>query len=73
MADAYKAIFTCPALNERRVWWVSSRTEAKKHLFAHVNSRNHRKVAYRDNEWDFKVQPIFASGSDSGCDHSTFE
>ena len=73
MAETYKAVFTCPELKERRVWWVSSRTEAKRHLFAHVNSRSHRKRIYEDHKWEFKVRPIFASDSDTGCDHSTFE
>lgn len=73
MADTYKAVFTCPALNERKVWWVSCRTEAKKHLYAHVNSRSNRRKAYKENAWEFKVRPIFGSAGHSGCDHTTFE
>ena len=73
MAETYKAVFTCPALNERKVWWVSNRTEARKHLYAHVNSRSHRLKSYQDHDWEFKVRPIFGGDSDIGCDYSTFE
>jgi hypothetical protein len=29
MSKTYKAVFECPALQEREVWYVSSRLEAK--------------------------------------------
>ena len=72
MADTYKAVFTCPELKERRVWYVSSRVEAKRQLYGHINTGNHRKRIYEQYEWDLKVRPIFQSEGDSGCDHSTF-
>jgi len=72
MAEAYKAVFTCPAFKERRIWWVKDRTEAKRHLFHHIRHNNRRLKRYQEHEWEFKVLPIFASDSDSGCDYSTF-
>lgn len=74
MAETYKAVFTCPELKERRIWYVGSRHEAKKHLYAHINTGSYkRKKTYRDAAWEFKVRPIFQSEGDAGCDHSTFE
>ena len=73
MADTYKAIFTCPELKERRIWYVGSRHEARKHLHAHIYSGSHKKKLYRESAWEFKVRPIFQSEGDAGCDHSTFE
>ncbi len=60
MSDTYKAVFECPALGERFVWWVSSRHEARKHLQAVLHNGNSKMLArYRDNEWTLKIRRVF--------------
>ena len=48
MSDTYKAVFECEATNERVVWYVSSREEARKHLRYHIKS------------WKFRTSPVLS-------------
>ena len=60
MNDTYKAVFECKALDERKVWYVSNRVEANKHLRYHITARGGRKLSkYRNNDWTFTVRPLF--------------
>ena len=61
----YKAVFTCPALGERIVWYVSSRNEANAHLKAHIKTVGNKTLAkYKHNEWTMKVSQIFGDDYD---------
>ena len=61
----YKAVFTCPGLGERVVWYVSSRTEANVHLKAHIKTVGNKMLAkYTHNEWTMKVRACFADDHD---------
>lgn len=61
MDKTYKAIFTCPEYNEREVWYVSSRHEARKMLNRHIfrpGSTNVR-ARYRKAEYEMQLKPMF--------------
>ena len=59
-SDTYKAVFECKELNERIVWYVSSRQEAKKQLYYHIKSGKFKKLKkYEDVEYTFTLKKIF--------------
>ena len=45
MSDTYKAVFECKALDERKVWYISNRGEANKHLRYHITARGGKKLS----------------------------
>lgn len=56
----YKAVFECPGLGERFVWWVSSRHEVRKHVSALVKGASGNVAKrYKDNEWTVTVKKLF--------------
>jgi len=61
----YKAVFTCPALEERIVWYVSSRNEANAHLKAQIKTVGNKTLAkYKHNEWTMTVRQAFRDDYD---------
>ena len=71
MSNTYKAVFTCASTGERVVWFVSSRTEAKRMLRQHTFTRSGEKLAkYRGNDCRFTINPIFCKDGDAGYDSS---
>ena len=66
MSDAvYKAVFECPSLNERYVWWVSSRHEVRKHVRSIIKGTNGSPAKrYRENDWTVTVQKLFGDDYD---------
>ena len=60
MSDTYKAVFECEATNERVVWYVSSREEARKHLRYHIKSWKFRKYEqYIGVKYKFTLKKMF--------------
>jgi L-alanine-DL-glutamate epimerase-like enolase superfamily enzyme len=60
MSDTYKAVFKCEALDERVVWYVSSREEARKQLQYHIKSWRFKKLKkYQDVEYTFTIKKVF--------------
>lgn len=60
MSSTYKAVFTCEALSERVVWYVSSRNEAERHVYRHINTHTGKRLEkYKRNAWELKVTPMF--------------
>lgn len=59
--DVYKAVFECPGLNERVVWYVSNRNEAHKHMMTHIKTSGGKKVQqkYQDHPYTLKVSKMF--------------
>lgn len=66
MTDSvYKAVFECPALNEKYVWWVSSRNEVRKHVSALIKGGSGNVAKrYKDNEWTVTVKKLFTDDYD---------
>tara|TARA_R110002020_G_scaffold322793_2_gene538558 strand:- start:1015 stop:1239 length:225 start_codon:yes stop_codon:yes gene_type:complete len=59
MSDTYKAVFTCPELNEREVWYVSSRRQAGIQFTHHRNRTNATARQYQTLEYTEKVTKVF--------------
>lgn len=60
-SDTYKAVFVCEELNEREVWYVSSREEARKHLQYHIKSWRFKKLKkYHGVEYSFTIKKMFS-------------
>lgn len=72
MAEIYKAVFKCPDLNEKEVWFVGSRNEARRHLNQQTRIHGKLQQRYRDREYTFDVKPVFQSEGDAGFDTSIF-
>jgi hypothetical protein len=70
MAEIYKAIFTCPELDEREVWYVSSRKEAQQMVGRKVQTTGSTNIQarYKHVQYDLKVQPVFEGKGDLGVD-----
>jgi len=65
----YKAVFVCKALNERRVWYVSSRREGRRHLRWHVGSTGSKTLAaYKANDWVYMLKPVFETDNSAEFD-----
>ena len=66
----YKAVFLCPALSERVVWYVSSRHKARKMMNAHICGYKKRLKQYRGmkegTDYTLTVVPIFDTLPDVG-------
>ena len=69
-AHTYKAVFTCPALSERVVWYVSSRHHGRKMMHAHICDYKKRLKQYRGmkegTDYFLTIVPIFGSLPDQG-------
>lgn len=72
MAEIYKAVFRCPDLNEKEVWFVGSRNEAQRHLNQQTRINGRLQTRYHDRDFTFDVKPIFQSEGDAGFDTSIF-
>ena len=73
MADIYKAVFRCPDLNEKEVWFVSSRKHAATMLNRHIKTGgSHLLAKYRDADYTLTVTPIFQTEGEAGYDTSLF-
>ena len=60
MSDTYKAVFECKELNERIVWYVSSRQEAKKQLQYHIKDGKFKKLKkYLSVSYTFTIKKVF--------------
>ncbi len=60
MNDTYKAVFECKELNERVVWYVSSRQEAKKQLQYHIKDDKFKRLKkYAKVSYMFTVKKVF--------------
>ena len=59
--DVYKAVFECPGLKERVVWYVSSRSEAQKHMNTHIKTEGGGKVQkkYQENAYTVTMTKMF--------------
>ena len=70
MAEIYKAVFTCPELDEREVWYVSSKKHAELMMRRHISTPRTRKKAskYADTEYSLTVTPVFESTGDASYD-----
>ena len=74
MAEIYRAIFTCDELNEREVWYVSSKRHAQIMLNRHLSTGTSKKKAARYNrvEYTLTVEPVFKRDGDAGYDPRIF-
>lgn len=73
MAEIYKAVFKCPDLNEKEVWFVSSRKLATTMLNRQIKTGgSHIQAKYRNVDYTFEVKPIFQNEGDAGLDASLF-
>lgn len=72
MAEIYKAVFKCPELNEKEVWFVKSRNEARRHLNQQIRPNGKLLMRYKDREYTMDVKPIFQHEGDAGFDASLF-
>jgi len=70
MAEIYRAVFTCPDLEEREVWYVSSRQAAQMMLSRHIRTVASSGIAakYKDVDYDMTITPVFAGTEDAGYD-----
>ena len=69
MADIYKAVFRCPDLNEKEVWFVSSRKHAATMLNKQIKTGgSHIQAKYRNVDYTFEVKPIFQTEGEAGYD-----
>jgi len=60
MSDTYKAVFECKELNERVVWYVSSRQEAKKQLQYQIKDGKFKRLKkYAKVSYTFTVKKVF--------------
>jgi hypothetical protein len=72
MSKVYKAIFRCEATDEKRVWYVSSRTEGRRMLREHIGSSGKKTLAiYRHNDWTYELKPVFTDDLDVSYDAVT--
>ena len=72
MAEIYKAVFKCPELNEKEVWFVSSRKHARTMLNRHIKTGgSHILSRYRDADYSYTVTPIFQTEGEAGYDTTT--
>lgn len=66
----YKAVFVCPELAERVVWYVSSPHKARKMMNAHICGYKKRLKQYRGKiegvDYHLTVTPIFDTLPDVG-------
>lgn len=66
----YKAVFQCPALGERVVWYVSSHHKARKMMHAHICGYKKRLKQYRGmkegTDYTLTVVPMFDPLPDIG-------
>ena len=73
MAEIYKAVFKCPELNEKGVWFVSSRAHAQTILNRHIKTgSSHVLAKYRDAGYTLTVTPIFQTEGEAGYDTTIF-
>lgn len=73
MAEIYKAVFRCPELNEKEIWFVSSRKQAQTMLNRQIKTGgSHIQSKYKDVEYTYEVKPIFQKDGDPGFDASLF-
>jgi hypothetical protein len=69
MAEIYKAVFRCPELNEKEVWFVSSRKHAQTMLNRHIKTGgSHILSRYRSADYSYTVTPIFQTEGEAGYD-----
>ena len=73
MAEIYKAVFKCSELNEKEVWFVSSRKHARTMLNRHIKTGgSHILSRYRDADYSYTVTPIFQTEGEAGYDTTIF-
>jgi hypothetical protein len=70
MAEIYKAVFTCPELDEREVWYVSSKKHAELMMRRHISTPRTKKKAmrYEHATYSLSVTPVFESTGDAQYD-----
>jgi len=70
MAEIYKAVFTCPELDEREVWYVSSKKHAELMMRRHISTPRTKKKAMRyvNTTYSLSVTPVFESTGDASYD-----
>jgi hypothetical protein len=70
MAEIYRAVFTCPELDERAVWYVSSRRAADIMLSRHIRTPASANIAskYKRVKYKMTVEPVFTGTADAGYD-----
>jgi hypothetical protein len=70
MAEIYRAVFTCPELDERAVWYVSNRRAADIMLSRHIRTPASANIAskYKRVEYKMTVEPVFTGTGDAGYD-----
>ena len=69
MSKTYKAVFECEETGERVVWWVGSRTEAKRQMRHHTHTtKNKLRKEYRGKRLTLTVKPVFEGNDDVGYD-----
>ena len=60
MSKTYKAIFECPALGERQVWWVSGKQESMVQLRRQIATKSGKPLKrYREAEWSLTLKELF--------------
>ena len=70
MAEIYRAVFTCPELDEREGGYVSSRQAADIMLSRHIRTTASSNIAsrYKHVEYDMTITPVFEGKEDAGYD-----
>lgn len=70
MAEIYRAVFTCPELDERAVWYVSNRRAADIMLSRHIRTPASANIAskYKRVKYKMTVEPVFTGTADAGYD-----
>lgn len=70
MDKIYRAVFNCPDLDEREVWYVSSRQAAKVMLARHIRTARSSSIdkRYQGTEYTMTVTPVFQGDMDAGYD-----
>ena len=70
MAEIYRAVFTCPELDERTVWYVSNRRAADIMLSRHIRTEASTNIAskYKRVEYTMTIEPVFTGTADAGYD-----
>ena len=69
----FKLVFRCPALNERRFWYVSGESEARRTIRQHMTTAKRRRLEkYRDMvagvDFFVELTPTFGGYDPSGVD-----
>jgi hypothetical protein len=60
MSKTYKAVFECPALQEREVWYVSSRLEAKRIARQHITRVGGKLLKkYKGVDYSVTISEVF--------------